>query len=160
MIADWLAEKLGTAGARLAAYGLLLLAILLVPVLSYRAGARSQRLEDAAAEAERMEAHREADAAQAAKQLTASQQVEVRYVDRIEKVNVPVVQLRDRIVHAVCVQQPAGEPLPVPAQHLEQPADAAAPADAGDRLADDIAAAARNAVQLEELQALIRANTP
>lgn len=160
MILAWLTAKIGTAGARLAGYGLLLLAILLVPVLSYHAGARAQRIEDAAAEAQRMEAHHEADAAQAAKQLTASQQVEVRYVDRIEKVNVPVVQLRDRIVHAVCVQQPAGDALPVPAVDPQQPPDAAAPADTADRLADELTAAARNAIQLDELQALIRANTP
>lgn len=152
--------KLGTAGARLAGYGLLLLAILLVPVLSYRAGARSQAAKDALLAQQREDAERNRAAILAAKQITATAQIEADYAHR--PAPAPALVVRDRIVRTVCLRNSgpaAGDAVSVPAGNPQQPADAAAPADAGDRLADDLRAAADNAAQLDALQALIRANT-
>jgi Cu/Ag efflux protein CusF len=110
----------------------------------------------------------EADAAKAAEAATKivqqqssdSAKVETVYVDKIQRVEVPVETVRTRIVRAACsMQQPAAGGVPVPAGDSGKPADAAAPADAGSGLADDLVAAERNAIQLEQLQALIRANT-
>ena len=101
------------------------------------------------------------------KQRTASAKAETIYVDKIQTVNVPVMQVRDRIVRAACpavsgMRASTGSAVSVPAGNAGQPADGAAQADPNSGLIDGIAADAgacvRNGIQLQQLQALIRAN--
>lgn len=92
-----------------------------------------------------------------------STNTERNYVERLEGVQPPpLVVVRDRIVRAACrVQYPASD-LPMPAGHVVEPADAASAPDPDtgiiDGIAVDAAACVRNRIQLDELQALIRAN--
>ena len=109
--------------------------------------------------------HQQAAAAVTAQnQAVASAKVETLYVDRIQQVQSPP-QIRDRLVRIACpdgMQQPASSPVSVPGGDSGQPSHAATPADAGagqlDELAVDAGAAEQNAIQLEQLQALVRAN--
>src|SRR3546814_4242744 len=102
---------------------------------------------------------------QTAQQSADSPKVEIRYVDRIKEIKVPVVQIRDRLVSAC----PGGVHHTGRADggasagaRAAEPADGAAPADAGDGLlgavADEIPKCVANGVQLDELQSLICAN--
>lgn len=110
-------------------------------------------------EAAKVEAVKTAAAA-AAKQGEASNRVERGYVERIERVEVPVGRVRRILVAGVC---PAADPGDVPARDAGvAPDDAAAsPADAElvAGIARDAESCIRNAEQLTALQALIRANT-
>lgn len=96
-------------------------------------------------------------------QRIASSKVETVYVDRIEKVDVPVEVIRTRLVRSACeLRQPAGGSEAVPGSDPEQSLDAAAASDPDAQLLGDVAAeipeAVANTIQLEQLQALIRAN--
>ena len=107
--------------------------------------------------------------ATAAAQLDKSQRiestkVETVYVDRIQRVEVPVERVRERIVRAVCrVPDDAGSATAMSGSDVGQPADAAAPTDADAGLLPGIAADAqaclRNAEQLRGLQNLVRVNS-
>jgi len=152
---------------QLASYGVRLLAIAVISALIFHSGAQHQRAKDEAAETARMVAHVEADMAKAEKNLSVIRQEEVRYVDRVQTVRVPVVQIRDRLVAGLCsdsVQQPADAAaaggLPGSKGAGGQPADAADGADADPGLsvdvAGEIAAAVRNRIKGEGLQASIR----
>lgn len=96
-------------------------------------------------------------------QRTDSAKVETQYVDRIKTVTVPVDRIRDRIVHAACRVPDAADRAAVPASDAAQPNDAAARTDTDAGLIGGIAteagACVRNRIQLEQLQALIRANS-
>lgn len=93
-------------------------------------------------------------------QAVASNKVETVYVDRVERVEVPVERVRRVLVAGVC---PRPDPAVVPAGDAGFAADgeAESPADAEivERIARDAKACIRNTEQLESLQALIRANT-
>lgn len=99
-------------------------------------------------------------AAAAAKQGEASNQVERVYVDRVERVEVPVDRVRRVLVAGVC---PAADPGVLPASDAgvaaDGPAEGNADADLVVDIARDATACIRNAEQLTALQALIRANT-
>ena len=94
------------------------------------------------------------------RQATESNQVETVYVDRIQRVEVPVDRVRRVLVAGVC---PAADPRVLPGGNADLAADGAAegPADAEivERIARDAESCIRNAEQLTALQALIRANT-
>lgn len=111
-------------------------------------------------EAAKVEAITDAAAA-AAKQATASNRVERDYVERVERVEVPVERVRRILVAGVC-PAPA-DPRDVPVGDAGVAADGAGQSDADAELvagiARDAEACIRNAEQLTALQALIRANT-
>lgn len=100
-------------------------------------------------------------AAAAAKQGEASNRVERVYVDRVERVEVPVDRVRRVLVAGVC-PAPA-DPGVLPGGDAGVAADGTGQSDADADLVVDIArdatACIRNAEQLTALQALIRANT-
>lgn len=101
-----------------------------------------------------------ADSAAAATQAAASNKVETVYVDRIERVEVPVDRVRRVLVAGVC---PGPSPAVVPGGDAGFAPDDATPSPADAELVGDIArdaeACIRNAEQLGALQSLIRANT-
>lgn len=105
-------------------------------------------------------AEQKAEIKTVATQAVESNKVETVYVDRIERVEVPVERVRRILVAGVC---PAADPAVVPAGDAGVAADGAGPSPADAELVDDIArdaeACIRNAEQLTALQALIRANT-
>lgn len=138
------------------------IALLVVAAIAFAAGVRVERNAHTAALATQQAAALDLRV----EQLVEGAKVEVRYVDRIEKVSVPVVQIRDRIVRAACpggVHDSAADRVPVPSGDPAEPADAAAPADADDGLLGDLAAeipaCVANGIQLDELQARIRTVT-
>lgn len=98
------------------------------------------------------------------KQRITSSKVETVYVDRIQQVDVPVEVIRTRLVRAACeLREQASGGLSVPGGDPQQPADAAAATDADAEFIGNVAAeipqSVANTIQLEQLQALIRANT-
>lgn len=93
-----------------------------------------------------------------------SSKVETVYVDRIEKVDVPVEVIRTRLVRSACqLRDAAGGGLPMSTGDPRQPADAASATDPDAELLGNVAAeipeAVANTIQLDQLQALIRVNT-
>lgn len=78
---------------------------------------------------------------------------EVRYVERVEKVNVPVTVVRDRLVVGVCgdARGPvSGQPS------VAAPAGQHADAGFADRLGADLIANRKNKIQCEEVMGAVR----
>lgn len=95
---------------------------------------------------------RELAAAKEAESVThKTDEVVTVYVDRIQKVDVPVPVVRTRLIERVCPGNSPGVPNPSGA------AAAAAP-DTGDQLARELGDTVRNRYQLEALIAAVRAN--
>lgn len=152
---------------RLAALGARALLVVAIVALIFHAGAQHQQAKDQKAEQVRLLAHVAKDMAKAEKNLSVIRQAEVRYVDRFQIMRVPVVKVRDRLVAGLCsngVQQSADAAaagsMPRSQGADGQPADAADGADSDPGLSDDvageIAAAVRNRIKGEGLQAAIR----
>lgn len=98
------------------------------------------------------------------KQRSESSKVETVYVDRIQKIEVPVDRVVTRIQRAACRVQPeASSGGAVPSGNAAESPDVAAAADPDAGLLEGIAvdaeACLRNAQQLASLQELVRANS-